>query len=107
MEFANMLARLKLASQFTLLLSLIFITGIGLGGFALSKALEHKAVAEMNARGQMAMHIVNSVSTYTSDDIAPLITQLVDPQTTFIPETIRSIAARRVFENFKANWQYK
>ncbi|OUL20978.1 histidine kinase [Nostoc sp. RF31YmG] len=102
-----MLARLKLASQFTLLLSLIFITGIGLGGFALSKALEHKALAEMNARGQMAMQIVNSVSSYTSNDIAPLITQLVDPQTTFIPETIRSIAARRVFENFKTNWQYK
>jgi methyl-accepting chemotaxis protein len=107
MECAKMLARLKLASQFTLLLSLIFITGIGLGGFALSKALEHKALTEMNARGQMAMHMINSVSSYTSNDIAPLITQLADPETTFIPETIRSIAARRVFENFKGNWQYK
>ncbi|BAY07786.1 c-type heme family protein [Calothrix sp. NIES-2098] len=107
MEFAQMLARFKLASQFTLLLSLIFISGIGLGGFALSKALEQKALVEMNARGQMAMHIINSVSSYTSNDIAPLITQLADSQTKFIPETIPSISARRVLENFKVNWQYK
>ncbi|BAY99247.1 sensor protein [Tolypothrix tenuis PCC 7101] len=107
MEFAKMLGRFKLASQFTLLLTLIFIAGIGLGGFALSKALEQKALGEMNARGQMAIQIVNSVRSYTSNDIAPLITQITDPQNEFIPETVPSIAAKRVFDNLKADWQYK
>lgn len=102
-----MLRRLKLASQFTLLLSLIFISGIALGGLALSKALEQKAQLEMSYRGQTVMHMVNSVSSYTTNDIAPLIAQIADPQTNFIPETIPSLAARRVFDRLKENWKYK
>ena len=101
------LHRQKIASQFTLLLSMIFIIGIALGGFALSQALENKALAEMSARGEMAVYIANSVRNYTSNDIAPLINQLANPQTEFIPETIPSIAAKRVFEGFKSNWKYK
>ncbi|MBD2603792.1 DUF3365 domain-containing protein [Scytonema hofmannii FACHB-248] len=102
-----MLRRLKLASQFTLLLSLIFIAGIALGGLALSKALEQKAEMEMSHRGEMAMQMVNAVKSYTSKDIAPLIAQIADPQTQFIPETIPSLAARQVFDTLKQTWKYK
>lgn len=102
-----MLRRLKLASQFTLLLSLIFISGIGLGGFALSQALEQKAEVEMSYRGQMTMQMVNAVKSYTSNDIATRFAQIVDPQTRFIPETIPSLAARQVFDTLKALWKYK
>ncbi|MGB3637398.1 MAG: DUF3365 domain-containing protein [Rivularia sp. (in: cyanobacteria)] len=101
------LHRLKIASQFTLILSIIFIVGVGLGGFALSQALENKTLAEMNARAEMAVYIANSVRSYTSNDIAPLINQFTNTQTEFIPETIPSIAAKRVFEGFKTNWKYK
>ena len=101
------LYRLKIASQFTLILSIIFIVGIGLGGFALSKALENKALAEMSARGEMAVYIANSIRSYTINDIAPVINQLTNSQTDFIPETIPSIAVKRIFEGFKTNWKYK
>lgn len=102
-----MLHRLKLASQFTLLLSLIFISGIALGGLALSQVLEQRASQEMSDRGQIVMQMVNAVSSYTSNDIAPKIAQLADPQTNFIPETIPSLAARKVFNTLKQNWRYK
>ena len=102
-----MLRRLKLASQFTLLLSLIFISGIALGGLALSQVLEQKASAEMSDRGQIVMQMVNAVSSYTTNDIAPLIAQVGNPQTNFIPETIPSLAARKVFNTLKQNWRYK
>lgn len=102
-----MLRRLTIASQFTLLLSLIFISGIALGGLALSQVLEQRARAEMSDRGQMVMQMVNAVSSYTSNDVAPLIAQVADPQTNFIPETIPSLAARKVFNTLKQNWRYK
>ncbi|NJN09414.1 MAG: DUF3365 domain-containing protein [Richelia sp. RM2_1_2] len=102
-----MLRRLKLTSQFTLLLSLIFIGGIAVGGFALSQALEQKAEMEISDQGQMAMQMVNAVKSYTTKDIAPLIAQIADPQTQFIPETIPSLAARQVFDTLKQTWKYK
>jgi methyl-accepting chemotaxis protein len=102
-----MLPRLKLASQFTCLLSLIFISGIALGGFALSKALEQKAEVEMSYRGQMAMQMVNAVKNYTINDVAPRFAQIANPQTHFIPETIPSLAARQVFDKLKGIWKYK
>ena len=52
----------KLATKFTLLLSLVFIGAILISGFALSKALEQKAEDEIDYRGQVLMQMVNSVS---------------------------------------------
>lgn len=102
-----MLRRLKLASQFTLLLSLIFIGGIALGGLALSQVLEQRASAEMSDRGQIVMQMVNAVSSYTTNNVAPLIAQVGDPQTDFIPETVPSLAAKQVFNTLKQNWKYR
>lgn len=102
-----MLRRLTIASQFTLLLSLIFISGIALGGLALSQVLEQRAKAEMSDRGQIVMQMVNAVSNYTTNNVAPLIAQVGDPQTDFIPETIPSLAAKKVFNTLKQNWKYK
>ena len=101
------LARLKLASQFSVFLSIIFITGITLGGLLLSKALEQKAYSEMSYRGQMVMQMTDAVSSYTTQEIAPLITQFTDTQTKFIPETIPSLAAQKVVDRLKHNWKYK
>lgn len=101
------LNRLKLASQFTLFLSLIFIIGITLGGYTLSKALEQKAYTEMKYRGQLVMQMTDAVSNYTIQDVAPLIAQITNPQTEFIPETIPSLAAKQVFGRLKHDWKYK
>jgi methyl-accepting chemotaxis protein len=102
-----MIRRLNLASQFTLILSIIFIIGIFIGGFLLSKALENKAQAEMTYRGQLAMELVNAVKSYTSNDIAPLLSSVTNLESKFIPETVPSLSGRKVFERFKQDWQYR
>lgn len=101
------LGRLKLASQFSVFLSIIFIVGIALGGWALSKALEQKAYSEMSYRGQMVMQMTDAVSSYTNQEIAPLIAQIANPQAEFIPQTIPSLAAKQVFDRLKHDWKYK
>jgi Protein of unknown function (DUF3365) len=103
----KMVRRLNLASQFTLILSIIFIIGIFIGGLSLSKALENKAQVEMTYRAQLAMQLVNAVKSYTSNDIAPLLASVTNPESRFIPETVPSLSGRRVFERFKQDWQYK
>lgn len=107
MQYYPKLARLKLASQFTLFLSIIFIIGITLGGYSLSKALEQKAYSEMSYRGQMVMQMTDAVSSYTIQEIAPLMTQLTDTQAEFIPEIIPSLAAQKVVDRLKHDWKYK
>lgn len=96
------LARLKLASQFSVFLSIIFIIGITLGGLLLSKALEQKAYSEMKYRSEIVMQMTDAVSSYTIQEIAPLMTQ-----TEFIPEIIPSLAAQKVVDRLKHDWKYK
>lgn len=102
-----MVRHLNLASQFTLILSIIFIIGIFIGGFSLSKALENKAQTEMSYRAQLAMQLVNAVKSYTSNEISPLLASVTNLESQFIPETVPSLSGRRVFERFKQDWQYK
>ncbi|BDA73431.1 sensor protein [Rivularia sp. IAM M-261] len=102
-----MVRRLNLASQFTLILSIIFVIGIFIGGLSLSKALENKAQIEMTYRAQLAMQLVNAVKNYTSNDIAPLLASVTNPESRFFPETVPSLSGRRVFERFKQDWKYK
>jgi methyl-accepting chemotaxis protein len=101
------LSRLKLASQFTLLLSLIFIGGILIGSLAVSKALEQRAIGEMSYRGQMAMQMINAVQSYTTNDISPLLAEIGNSETRFIPETIPNLGAKRVLNRLKEDWKYK
>lgn len=102
-----MVERSNLAKKFTLLLSLVFIGAILLSGFALSKALEHKAQAEISARGQILLQIVNSVRTYTDTHVTTLLTSDADTQSQFRAESIPSFAAREVFELFRQDQEYK
>lgn len=98
--------RLQLATQFTVLLSLIFVGGIGLGGFALSKALEHKAQTEIGDRAQLVVQMLNSVSQYTNERIRPILDTGIDTNR-LTPEMIPSFSARQVFETLKRDRAYQ
>lgn len=102
-----MLGNFKLATKFTLLLSLVFIGAILVSGIVLSKALEHKAESEINYRSQVIAGMVNSVREYTGSRVSPLLTPKLETETAFIPEVIPSFAAREVFENLRKNQEYK
>jgi len=104
---SKMLGNFKLATKFTLLLSLVFIGGILISGVALSKALEHSVEEEINYRGQVFMQMINSVRDYTDTHVSPLLTSNLETQQKFIPETIPSFSAREVFENLRKHKEYK
>lgn len=100
-------AKFKLATKFTLLLSLVFIGTIIVSGVILSKALEQKAEAEITYRSTILTETVNAVRNFTNNRVNPLLMPLVESQSTFVPEAIPSFTAREVFENLRKNEEYR
>ncbi len=101
-----MLSNLKLATKFTLLLSIVFLSTILISGFALSQALEQRAEDEVNYRGQVLIQMMNSVRNYTNNRISPLLSPILEQQPQFTPEIVPSYSAREVFENLRRNKEY-
>lgn len=96
-----MIGHSKLATKFTLLLSLVFISTILMSSVALSKALEQRAEDEINYRGQLLIQMINSVRNYTDSHVTTLLAPNLETQQNFVPESIPSFAAREVFENLR------
>ncbi|MBR8833274.1 MAG: DUF3365 domain-containing protein [Stigonema ocellatum SAG 48.90 = DSM 106950] len=101
-----MLDNFKLATKFTLLLSLVFIGSILFSGFALSQALEQKAKDEINYQGQILIEMVNSVRSYNDNHLNNLLEPNLKNQARFVPETIPTFAAREVFETLRKSKEY-
>jgi sensor histidine kinase YesM len=101
-----MLGNLKLATKFTLLLSLVFLGTILISGIALSSALEQRAENEVNYRGQVLIQMMNSVRDYTNNHISPLLASTWEEKPQFTPEIVPSYSAREVFENLRSQKEY-
>ena len=99
--------KFKLATKFTLLLSLVFICTIVVSGFILSRALERKAEGEITYRSAILTETLNSVRNFTNTRINPLLMPMVESQPTFVPEAIPSYTVREVFENLRKNEEYR
>ncbi len=102
-----MIGSSKLATKFTLLLSLVFISAIILSSLALSQALEQKVAAEVNYRSQVLAEMVTAIRTYTSTHVNPLLLPKVETEAKFTPEAIPSFAAREIFETLRKNPEYR
>ncbi|GAP94295.1 response regulator [Leptolyngbya sp. NIES-2104] len=100
-----MLRKLRLGTQFTLLLALIFVGGIVLSGITLSGAMQQKAEDEVTTKAEILSHTVNAVRHYTSDRLAPLLKSQL--QTNFMLEVVPTYAARQVFEGFRTQADYR
>jgi hypothetical protein len=64
-----MLDRLSLGTKFTLLLAIVFLTGMGLSWFALSEALQSKAAREVVSKAQILLKTMNSARRYTTENV--------------------------------------
>ena len=101
-----MFRKLKLGTQFTLLLTLIFMGGIILSGITLSSAMQHKAEDEISAKAEILVQTMNAVRSYTSDRVAPLLQEQLVTSPRFISETVPAYSAIKVFENFRKQPDY-
>ena len=98
------LQNLQLGQKFTLLLVVVFLSGIIASGLALSTVLNRSAQAQLTTKALMLMETMNSVRNYTSNEVRP---ELVDRlETEFLPETVPAYSAREVFESLRENQEY-
>jgi HAMP domain-containing protein len=102
-----MLRNFKLATRFTLLLSLVFIVTTIISGITLSNALEHRAEQEINDRGEIVLQMVDSVRDYTENNVSPLLTSKLETQEEFISETVPTFSVRKVFDYLSQHPEYK
>ncbi|NEP16052.1 MAG: DUF3365 domain-containing protein [Leptolyngbya sp. SIO4C1] len=95
---------LRLGQKFTIMLLIVFISGIAISGVALSHLLNRSAQAELTNKALMLMETMNSVRSYTSNEIQP---ELVDElETTFLPETVPAYSAHQVFDKLRESNAY-
>ncbi|HEY9660832.1 MAG TPA: DUF3365 domain-containing protein, partial [Allocoleopsis sp.] len=102
-----MMGKLKLGTKFTLLLTLIFVAGIILSGMTLSGAMQHKAEDEVAAQAEILTQMMNSVRSYTSNHIKPLLAEPLKTEPQFISESVPAYSAREVFEYFRDRPEYR
>jgi HAMP domain-containing protein len=102
-----MLNNLKLAPKFTLLLSVVFVSAIAISGAILSHTTLQKAEADVAYKGKILMGLMNSVRTYTNNEINPLVAPEIETAPKFIPQSIPSYSVRQVFEILRKDPAYK
>ncbi|WP_373539855.1 DUF3365 domain-containing protein [Chamaesiphon sp.] len=102
-----MFRKLRLGTQFTLVLTLIFLVGITLSGVTLSRAMQSKAEDEISTNAEILTQTMNAVRKYTSDRIAPLLQERLNATPTFVSEVVPAFSAREVFENFRRQPEYR
>lgn len=97
----DVIGKLKLGTKFTLLLMLVFLSGIVLSGVTLSSAMQRKAEDEVTAKAEILTHTMNSVREYTSNNVVPLLKDRLETSPKFIGEVVPAFTARKVFEKFR------
>jgi HAMP domain-containing protein len=101
-----MISNLKLNTRFTLLLSLVFVSGILASGFILWRTLNERAQAEIASQGLILIEAMNAVRTYTSVHISPRLAGALDSEPLFVAETVPAFSAHTVFEHFRQHQEY-
>jgi hypothetical protein len=97
----------RLSTRFTILLSIVFIIGVIVSYIALSRALTRRVQEEVGTKSQILVNLMNSVRSYTSEHIAPLLNPIQAASEKFIPETVPAYSAREVFEKLRQQPEYK
>lgn len=102
-----MLRNIKLGTKFNLILLLVFICGVAIGGFALSRVLQQRAQDEVTSKALALIETMTAVRSYTSNHINPLLAPKLETESQFIAETVPAYSATEVFQNLRKNEGYK
>lgn len=93
-------------TRFTLILSLIFIVAIIASWLIFSRVLLHTVEAQITDKATVLMAMLNSVRTYTSQHINPMLQDELQVEAEFIPESVPAFSARQAFENLRSRDEY-
>ena len=92
---------MKIGTRVTLNLIVVFTIGILISGIALSNVLDRKAQGEINSKALALMEMNSSIRNYTNERVQPLLSDKVETEDEFIPESIPAFSVREVFEYFR------
>ncbi|MBM0741772.1 DUF3365 domain-containing protein [Phormidium sp. CLA17] len=93
----------RLERKFNILLFLVFAVGVILIGSSLSIAMDY----QIGGQAKLLIQTMNSVRSYTSNNIKPLLADQLRSESAFISETVPAFSAREVFENFTKNPEFQ
>ncbi|MCM1982703.1 c-type heme family protein [Lyngbya confervoides] len=93
-----MLNNLKLGAKLNVILLTVFLIIIAISGLFLSQLLQRNAEQEITSEAQLLMETMQSVRTYTSQEVNPELAARLETETDFIEETVPGYSARQVFE---------
>lgn len=93
-------------TRFTLILTVIFIVAIIASWFIFSRVLLHTVEVQITDKATVLMAMLNSVRTYTSQHINPMLQDELQTEAEFIPESVPAFSARQAFENLRSRDEY-
>lgn len=93
-------------TRFTLILTVIFVVAIIASWFIFSRVLLHTVEVQITDKATVLMAMLNSVRTYTSQHINPMLQDELQTEAEFIPESVPAFSARQAFENLRSRDEY-
>lgn len=85
---------MKLLLKFNLIFLLVFLIGLGASSLVARGLLQQAAMDEVTDRARLLMEKANAVSTYTANQIRPLLEEQM--QSTFLPQSVPAYSAHEV-----------
>lgn len=68
--------------------------------------MQHKAEKDVSTKAEILTQTMNSVRSYTSNHVKPLLDSRLGTESQFIREVVPAFSAREVFENFRDRPEY-
>lgn len=102
-----MFGRSRLGARFIVLLLLVFIIGSVGAGLVLSSAVEKTAERMIETQGLIILQTMNSVRSYTTSHVGPLLVEQQATSDQFIKERVPAFSAKAVFSNFQTQPDYQ
>ncbi len=99
--------KLGIRTRFTLILSVIFIVAIVVAWAVFSRVLQDRAETQISEQAGMLMSMLNSVRSYTNEEVNPLLAADLQTQHDFISASVPAFSAREVFSRFRSANQYQ
>lgn len=102
-----MLKNIKLGIKLNILLGAFLLLATIIISLVLSRILQNYAEDMVAQKAFLLIETMNSVRQYTSNQIDPELSDRLETEQFFIPQTVPAYSAREVFENLRDNEEYE
>lgn len=101
-----MYKNLKLGIKLNILLAIILLFLTVATGLILARVLQSYAEDVIVERASILMETMNSVRNYTNTQITPELSDRLETEEVFLPQTVPAYSAREVFEHLRSQEEY-